>query len=52
VNNMTPLAEFKQLLPNGYTMSDEEVKTMRDLIDVQADKILDLYLQDKADDKI
>jgi len=52
VNNMTPLEEFNQLLPNDHTMSDEEVKTMRDLIDMQADKILDSFLQDKADGKI
>jgi len=42
---MTPLEEFKQLLPNDHTVSDEEIETMRDLIDIQADIILDAYIK-------
>ena len=49
---MTPLEEFKQLLPNDHTVSDEEIETMRDLTDIQADIILDAYIQNKADGKM
>jgi len=52
LNSMTPLEEFKPLLPESYTLSHEEVKTMRNLIDIQADIILDAYIQNKADGKM
>lgn len=46
---MTPLNEFKTLLPEGINLTDEQLETMRDLIDLQADLILDSYLSSKAD---
>ncbi len=45
---MTPIDEFKKLLPEGYNLSEEQLITLRDLIDMQADLILDSYLSDKA----
>lgn len=45
---MTPLDEFKKLVPEQYDLSDEELETMRDLIDLQVDMILDRYQKDKA----
>ena len=41
---MTPLEELKKLLPDGHDLSDDEIITMRDLIDHQADMILDSYI--------
>lgn len=47
---MTPLEEFKKLLPERYSdLTEEQLITMRDLIDLQADMILDSYIQVKAD---
>ena len=45
---MTPLEEFKTLLPKDHNLSEDEIITMRDLIDLQADLILDSYIEDKA----
>lgn len=49
INNtiMTPIEEFKELLPKGRGLSEDEIITMRDLIDLQADMILDSYIQTK-----
>lgn len=49
---MTPLNEFKKLLPEGHDLTEEELITMRDLIDMQADLILDSYLREKANGTI
>ena len=52
IGNMTPIDEFKLLLPPDRNLTEDEIITMRDLIDEQADTILDAYIQDKADGKI
>lgn len=49
---MTPLNEFKKLLPEDMNLNDEDTETLRDLMDAQADLILDSYLRDKANGKI
>lgn len=50
--DMTPIDEFIALLPEGHGLSGEQIRTMRDLVDAQADVILDFYIQDKVDGKI
>ena len=45
---MTPLDEFKALLPEDHGLSDEQIATMRDLVDAQADMILDGYIAHKT----
>lgn len=45
---MTPIEEFKKLLPSEYDLSEDEIVTMRDLVDMQVDLILDSYIQDKV----
>ena len=45
---MTPLEEFRELLPDGHGLTEEEIITMRDLVDAQADLILDSCIKDKA----
>lgn len=47
----TPLDEFKKLLPAGCDLDDEQLETMRDLVDLQADLILDSFIASKADHK-
>lgn len=48
--NMTPLDQFAELARlHRPGLSDEALKTFRDLIDLQADLILDAYLTDLAD---
>ena len=49
---MTPIDEFKTLLLSDYNLTEEQIITMRDLVDAQADTILDAYIQDKVDGKI
>lgn len=44
---MTPLEEFRELVPESYSLTEEELITMRDLIDLQTDIILDSYIQTK-----
>lgn len=44
---MTPLDEFKKLVPNSGKLTEEELVTLRDLIDAQASLILDSYLAEK-----
>ena len=44
---MTPLEEFRKLVPEGYNLTEEELITMRDLIDLQADMILDSFIESK-----
>lgn len=41
---MTPIDEFRKLLPANHSLSEDEIATMRDLVDLQADLILDSYL--------
>lgn len=45
---MTPLDEFKKLVPEHITLTEDELITFRDLVDLQADMVLDVYLKDKA----
>lgn len=47
--NMTPLDEFKKLVPEHITLTEDEFITFRDIVDLQADMVLDAYLKDKAD---
>lgn len=49
---MTPIDEFKKLLPANHDINEDEIVTMRDLVDAQADTILDAYIRDKVDGKI
>jgi hypothetical protein len=49
---MTPLDEFRELLPADHNLTEEQLMTMRDLVDLQADMILDSYIQAKADGAI
>lgn len=49
---MTPIEEFKKMLPFDHNLSEDEIMTMRDLIDIQANLILDSYIKDKADGTI
>jgi hypothetical protein len=46
---MTRLNEFKALHPEGINLTDEQLETMRVLIDLQADLMLDSYLTSKID---
>jgi succinate dehydrogenase flavin-adding protein (antitoxin of CptAB toxin-antitoxin module) len=45
---MTPLEEFKKLVPNAEQLTEDQLITFRDLIDAQADNILDLFMAEKA----
>jgi hypothetical protein len=49
---MNDIQELEEHLPDGHGLSHEELVTLNDLLETQADLILDLYLQDKADGKI
>jgi len=49
---MTPINEFEALLPPDHNLTEDQIVTMRDLVDVQASIILDAYIQDKVDGKI
>jgi hypothetical protein len=49
---MTPINEFKKLLPFNHNLTEEQIVTMRDLVDAQAEAILDAYIRDKVDGKI
>jgi hypothetical protein len=44
---MTPLDEFKKLIPEHTKLTEEQLITLRDLMDSQADLILDSYLISK-----
>lgn len=46
---MTPLDEFRELVPEGHKLTEEELIIMRDLVDLQADLILDSWIASKAD---
>lgn len=46
---MTPLEEFRELVPEGYDLTEEELMTMRDLVDLQVDLILDSWIASKVD---
>ena len=48
---MTPLDEFRELVPEGHNLTEEELTTMRDLVDLQVDLILDSWIASKADHK-
>jgi len=43
-----PIEEFKKMLPSDHNLSEDEIVTMRDLIDIQAENILDSYIVNKA----
>lgn len=45
---MTSLEDFKILLPADHGLSESEILTMRDLMDMQTDMILDSYIEAKA----
>lgn len=47
--NMTSLDEFKKLVPEHIKLTDDELSTFRDLVDLQADMVVEAYLKDKAD---
>jgi hypothetical protein len=49
---MNNLAELEEHLPKGHGLSHDELVTLNELLEIQADLILDMYLQDKADGKI
>ncbi len=44
---MTPLEEFKKLVPNAEELTEDQLTTLRELIDMQANTILDSYLASK-----
>ncbi len=44
---MTPLEEFKKLVPNASELTEDQLILFRDLIDAQADNILDLFIAEK-----
>lgn len=46
----TPLEFIRELLPDE-NLSDEELTTLRDLVDAQADLILDSYIASKMSAK-
>jgi hypothetical protein len=46
---MTPLDEFKKLVPEHVKLTEDELITFRDLVDLQADMVIEAYLKDKAD---
>ncbi len=47
---MTPLEEFKKLVPNADQLTEDQLITFRDLIDMQADHILDSFMAEKAEE--
>lgn len=47
---MTPIDEFKALLPENHGLTDEQVVFMRDLVDAQSDMILESYIEYKTMD--
>ncbi len=46
---MTPLDEFKKLVPEHIALTEDELITFRDLVDLQADMVIEAYLKDKVD---
>jgi hypothetical protein len=46
---MTTLDEFKKLVPEHITLAEDRLITFRDLVDLQADMVIEAYLKDKAD---
>jgi len=40
---MTPISEFKKIV-NDSTLTDEQLETFRDLVDAQANLILDSFM--------
>lgn len=48
---MTPLNEFKKLVPNADELTEDQLITFRDLIDAQADHILDSFIAEKAEEQ-
>jgi len=49
---MNNFNELEEHLPEGHGLSQDELITLNELLETQADLILDMYLQDKADGKI
>lgn len=48
MSKLTPLSEFKELLPENNTLREDQIEFFRDLIDAQANLILDSFLAEKA----
>jgi hypothetical protein len=48
MSKLTPLSEFKELLPENHTLREDQIEFFRDLIDAQANLILDSFLAEKA----
>tara|TARA_B100000508_G_scaffold120886_1_gene102239 strand:- start:8387 stop:8545 length:159 start_codon:yes stop_codon:yes gene_type:complete len=46
---MTPLDEFRELVPEGHNLTEEQLIAMRDLFDLQVDLILDSWIASKTD---
>jgi hypothetical protein len=44
---MTPLEEFKKLVPNADELTEDQLVTFRDLVDAQANVILDSFMAEK-----
>jgi len=49
---MSNSSELEENLPKGHGLSHDELVTLNELLEIQADLILDMYLQDKSDGKI
>ncbi|MBY0537814.1 hypothetical protein K2P47_00260 [Patescibacteria group bacterium] len=45
---MIPLEEFKKLVPDGEKLTEDQLIIFRDLIDGQAELILDSFMIEKA----
>jgi hypothetical protein len=48
---MTPLNEFRKLVPNADELTEEQLTTFRDLIDSQASAILDAFIAENTSPK-
>jgi hypothetical protein len=44
----TSLSEFKELLPENHNLREDQIEFFRDLIDAQANLILDSFIAEKA----
>ena len=48
MSKQTPLSEFKDLLPENHNLREDQIEFFRDLIDAQANLILDSFIAEKA----
>ena len=48
MSSPTPLNEFKKSLPDKNTLKEDQIELFRDLIDAQANLILDSFIAEKA----